>query len=140
MDSVTLAFLGDAFYELSVRRRLVDRGGAHAADRLHFAAVHYVKASAQAAAIRGLIAGGELSAEELDVVRKARNRKPKSIPKHTDPLDYKLATGFEALLGYHYHEGREDRAEALAGLAIRVIDGVEGAEAGTKQEKTETAV
>jgi len=116
-----MAFLGDAFYELSVRRRLAEGGGTYAADKLHKEAVRYVKASSQATALRGLKEKGLLTEEELEVVRKARNRKPKSVPKHTDPVDYKLATAFEALLGYHYAEGRIDRAEELAGLAIQYI-------------------
>ena len=124
MNTVTLAFLGDAFYELSVRRRISGNGTApQQADRLHFLAVHYVKASAQAMALRELTARGVLSNDELDVARKARNRKPKSIPKNADPLEYKLATAFEALLGYHYIGGREGRAEELTELAMGVIDG-----------------
>ena len=123
MNLTSLAFLGDAFFELSVRRRLIERGGSYAADRLHMSAVHYVNASAQAKSMRGLIGQGVLSEEELDVVRKARNRKPKTIPKNANPLDYKLATAFEALLGYHYLASRAERAEELTELAIRVIDG-----------------
>ena len=122
LNSTTLAFLGDAFYELSVRRRLTVNGKLFAADKLHLAAVLYVKAPSQARAIRALIAQGILSDEEFDVVRKARNRKPKSVPKNTDPLDYKYATAFEALLGYHYSEGNTDRAEELTELAMNVID------------------
>ena len=122
MEPVRLAFLGDAFYELSVRRRLVESGRAYTADRLHLAAVRYVKASSQARALRALIEQGMLSEEELDIVRKARNRKPKTIPKNADPLEYKFATAFEALLGYHYFEGRADRAEELAGSAMSAID------------------
>ena len=118
-----MAFLGDAFFELSVRRRLIDCGESYAADKLHLLAVHYVNASAQAKAIKGLIGQGVLTDEEQDVVRRARNRKPKTIPKNADPLDYKLATGFEALLGYHYYAGSTERAEELTGLAIRIIDG-----------------
>ena len=123
MNPATQAFLGDAFFELSVRRRLTESGGSYAADKLHAAAVRYVNAASQAKAMRGLAEQDVLSEQELDIVRKARNRKPKSVPKHTDPLDYKLATAFEALLGYHYAEGRQDRAEELAGLAMTIIDG-----------------
>ena len=122
MDSVTLAFLGDAFFELFVRRRLAEQGGARAADKLHFAAVHYVNAASQARAMRGLIAREVLSGEESEVVRKARNRRQKTVPRNTEPLDYKLASAFEALLGYHYMEGRGGRAEELSGLAMRIID------------------
>jgi len=122
LNTTTQAFLGDAFFALSVRRRLVEGGGSFAADKLHAAAVRYVNAISQAKAMRGLAEQGVLSEQELDVVRRARNRKPKSVPKHTNPLDYKLATAFEALLGYHYAEGRSDRAEELAGLAIKIMD------------------
>lgn len=122
VNPATFAFLGDAFYELTVRRRLAENGGSYAADKLHSAAVRYVNASSQAKALRGLTKQGVLSEDELDIVRKARNRKPKSVPKHTDPVDYKFATAFEALLGYHYMEGREARAEELAGLAMNFID------------------
>ena len=122
MDTTALAFLGDAFFELAVRRRLTEKGKAQAADRLHLAAVRYVKASAQAGALRALVKRGALSNEELDVVRKARNRKPKSVPKNADPLEYKYATAFEALLGCHFQEGRTERAEELAGMAMDIID------------------
>ena len=122
MNSVTQAFLGDAFFELIVRRRLVERGGSWPADKLHFAAVHYVSASSQAKAMYALIEKGILTEEETEVVRKARNRKPKTVPKHTAPLDYKHASAFEALLGYHYIGGRTDRAEMLSDLAMMIID------------------
>ena len=124
MNLTTLAFLGDAFFELSVRRRLVSSGGLFAADKLHTAAVRYVKASSQAKIMRTLIGQDILSEEELDLVRRARNRKPKSVPRNADPLDYKFATAFEALLGYHYMEKRIDRAEELAERAIGIIDGL----------------
>jgi len=125
-NTATLAYLGDAFFELTVRRRLCEGGGSFAADKLHREAVRYVNAAAQAGALRGLTEQGALTEQELEVVRKARNRKPKSVPKHTDPVDYKHATAFEALLGYHYAEGRAERAEELAGLAMKVIDGGQG--------------
>ena len=122
MDSVTLAFLGDAFYELMVRRKLTESGRSLAADKLHRSAVRYVKAPSQALAIRAMVSRGTLSEEEAEVVRKARNRKPKTVPKNTDPLDYKLATALEALLGYHYAAGNFERAEGLAHIAMEIIE------------------
>jgi len=123
LNPTTLAFLGDAFYELMIRGMLAKRGGLYAADKLHLAAIHYVNAASQAKALRGLTAQGILSEQELDLARRARNHKPKSVPKNADPVDYKLATAFEALFGYHYIEGREERAAELAELAVRIIDG-----------------
>ena len=122
MNVVTLAFLGDAVFELSVRSKLAERCGNYPADKLHFEAVKYVKASSQAKALKGIKKEEILSEEELDVVRRARNRKPKSIPKNSDPLEYKLATAFEALLGYHYEAGRFNRAEELIELAMNIIE------------------
>jgi len=122
LDPVTQAFLGDAFYELCVRRRLAGRPEVFAADKLHSEAVKYVKASAQAKALKTMTKDGILTEEELEISRKARNRKPKSVPKNSDPLEYKMATAFEALLGWHYAEGREGRAEELAKLAMGIID------------------
>jgi len=122
LDSVTQAFLGDAFYELCVRRRLAGRPETYAADKLHSEAVKYVKASSQAKVLRALIKEGVLAEEELEVVKRARNRKPKSIPKNAEPLEYKLATAFEALLGWQYAGGRSERAEELAELAMQIID------------------
>ena len=122
LDPVSQAFLGDAFYELFVRCRLVENGEVYSADKLHSAAVRYVKASSQAKSVRAFAGQGILSEEEAGIVRKARNRKPKTVPKNADPLDYKLATAFEALLGYHYSEGRIARAEELAEKAMAVID------------------
>jgi ribonuclease-3 family protein len=122
LNSVTQAFLGDAFYELSVRRRLTERPGTFTADKLHKDAVKYVKASAQAKVIRTLTKEGMLSEEELDIVKSARNRKPKNIPKNSDPLEYKLATAFEALIGWHYAAGRQSRAEELAEIAMYIIE------------------
>jgi len=123
LDLVTLAFLGDAVYELNVRRRIAGRRGVCTADKLHLEAVKYVKASAQAKALRGLTEEGILTADELDLVRRARNRKPKSIPKNSDPMEYKLASAFEALLGYHYINGDADRVDFLIESAMRIIDG-----------------
>ena len=122
MNLVTLAFIGDAVYELAIRHRLAERGGTYTADKLHVEAVRYVKAQAQAKALKGMIKENILSDEELDLVRKARNRKPKSIPRHADPLEYKFASALEALFGWHFTEGRADRVEELVNFAVRVID------------------
>jgi ribonuclease-3 family protein len=151
-DSVTLAFFGDAVYELAVRRVLIERGGVYAADKLHRAAVRYVRASAQAKALRGILKamdcgavpamteGADVSSfagvtgeskriildeEALTVVRRARNHKPKTVPKNADPVDYKMATALEALIGYLTVEGRDDEAQALTLLSMQIIDGKE---------------
>ncbi|MDR1796027.1 MAG: ribonuclease III [Clostridiales Family XIII bacterium] len=119
LSSAALAFVGDAAYEVFVRERLA-RAGLVSADRLHHAAVRYVRASAQAKVMRQLLP--RLSGEDAAVVRRARNHKPKSMPKNADPVEYKWATAFEALAGWYHMSGRGREAEALFAEAMRIID------------------
>ncbi len=118
-NSIALAFLGDAVYERFIRERIL-RHGSVGADRMHREAVRYVKAAAQEQSLRAL--SDELTETEADVVRRARNHKITSKPKNADPVTYKMATAFEALLGYLYLDGQEDRLQAVMERAARVIE------------------
>ena len=106
--SLELAYLGDTLYDLYVRRRLVIAGGRM--KDLHKAAVAQVRASAQSEALSRI--EGMLTEEERAVVRRARNVK-QHPPKTADPGDYHRATAFEALLGYLYILGREERLHEI---------------------------
>ena len=94
MSPLTLAFLGDAVYELFVRESLV-RAANRPANALHSLAVRQVKASAQAQAVGKLMP--LLDAEELAVYKRGRNAHPGHIPKNASHQDYHAATGFEAI-------------------------------------------
>jgi ribonuclease-3 family protein len=120
MSTSALAFIGDAVYEVYVRTKCVEEGRA-VANRLHTASVRYVRASAQAQTIQAMLPS--LPEEYRAVVKRGRNRKPKSLPKNADPLEYKWATAFEALVGYLYFTDRKDELDALANLAMAIIDG-----------------
>ena len=113
-----LAWLGDAVYEIEVRNALVDLDAVHT-DALHKKAVPFVCAKGQAIAIRELLDG--LAEEEKAVVLRARNRKSSSQPRHADPVDYRWATGFEALFGYWKLSGNDERIASFAREAMRVI-------------------
>jgi ribonuclease-3 family protein len=119
MSTVALAWLGDAVYELCVREILLGRGHLHA-DKLHTAAVRYVRADAQAAVMRQL--ADTLPEEEQALVRRARNRRITTKPKNADPMDYKWATAFEALIGYYRLSGRQEEIEAVVASAVALID------------------
>lgn len=110
LSPLTLAFLGDAVYELFVRERLV-RAANRPARVLHGLAVRQVKASAQACAAARLLP--LLNEEELAVYKRGRNAHPGHIPKNASHSDYHAATGFEALVGYLYLQGRTQRLEEL---------------------------
>ena len=110
MNTTALAFLGDAVYETFIRDKLVVEGQVHG-DLLHRAAVRYVCAESQAAAVKSLLE--DLTEEELALVKRARNKKITSKPKHADPVTYKWATAFEALLGYLHLAGRQERLKEI---------------------------
>ena len=115
----TLAFIGDAVYELFVRKMLVE-SGEHDPEKLHIEAVKYVRAESQAYAIKKLMEGF-LSEDEVELVKKARNHKMANRSRIAGMVDYKLATGLEALVGSLYMNGNEARLLEVVGEAIRVV-------------------
>ncbi|WP_155476590.1 Mini-ribonuclease 3 [Heliobacterium mobile] len=94
---LALAYLGDAAYELWVRRFLIDAGLVKVKD-LHRLAVELVRAPSQVELLRWL--EPQLSEEEMEWVRRGRNANSNRCPKSTDVATYRLATGFECLIGY----------------------------------------
>ena len=106
-----LAYLGDCVLELLVRETLVARGLAKSG-QLHAAALHYVRAPEQAAAIERL-----LPEEEAGVYRRGRNSSHLNIPKNARPAEYRMATGMEVLFGYLHLKGEQARLRELFALA-----------------------
>ena len=103
---LTLAYIGDAVYEMVVRTLLVENGNIPV-NHLHQKATQMVKASAQAELIRNL--EPFLDLEEKSIYRRGRNAHSPTMAKHASMSDYRHATGFEALIGYLYLGGRENR-------------------------------
>ena len=99
INVIALAYLGDATYELYIRKYLTQKGNYKVKD-LQAMAVKYVSAKAQSDFLDKMITNKFLTEEELDTVKRARNHKVLSHPKHTSIITYKKATGLEALLGY----------------------------------------
>ncbi len=118
MNTTILAFIGDSVYEVYVRNFVI-KSGETSPEKLHREAVKYVRAESQAQALRILIP--ELTEEELALVKRARNKKITSKPKNADPIEYKMATAFEALIGGLYLRQKTDRLEHLAGRTIDII-------------------
>lgn len=106
IPALTLAYLGDAVYELIIRSKLVESGIMHVSD-LNKAAVSYVRAGAQAELIHSI--EPKLTEEELSVFHRGRNVKSSAVAKNASVTEYRNATGFEALVGYLYLQGRMDR-------------------------------
>lgn len=119
MDTSVLAFLGDAIYSLWVRMYLI-KSELHDLDKLHKKTVFYVNADAQAEALKGL--GDLLTEEEADIARRARNKKVNLKGRNIKPVIYKKSTAFEALVGFLWITGQEERLDFLLTEAIGIIE------------------
>ncbi|HWQ78496.1 MAG TPA: ribonuclease III domain-containing protein [Anaerovoracaceae bacterium] len=119
MNTTVLAFLGDAVYEVCIRKHVIEKGQV-GADLLHRAAVRFVRADAQARALKAMM--DELTEEEQGLVKRARNKKISTKPKNADPVEYKWATAFEALIGFLYLSQRHDRMEEVVSRSIAFIE------------------
>lgn len=112
---IALAYLGDSVYDVLVKYYLVTKGNKQA-HKYHVEATSYVKASQQARIFR--LIEDQLTEEEYTVFKRGRNAKSHSKPKHADLMDYKVATGFEALLGYLFLKGEKERVASLVARGI----------------------
>ena len=124
MPALVLAYLGDAVYELYVRKYLVSCGVTKV-DALHKQAVKFVNAATQAQIVHAL--NGSLSEEEEAVVRRGRNAKSGSSPKNMSMTDYRHGTALESLIGYLHLSGQESRISQIFEIARQIVlSGKEG--------------
>ena len=112
---LTLAYIGDAVYELVIRSVLVQKGN-RPVSQLNRDASRLVKASAQSELIRKL--EPVLSEEEMSVYRRGRNAHSPTMAKHATMGDYRRATGLEALVGYLYLKEEMPRIIDLIRLGL----------------------
>lgn len=112
---LTLAYIGDAVFELVVRTVLVERKNTQA-EKLHKAATKIVKAETQALMIEAL--KEDLTEEEMAVFKRGRNAKAVTRAKNATMSEYRRATGFEALMGYLYLKGDIERMIELIHLGV----------------------
>lgn len=112
INPLEFAYIGDAVYEVIIRKYLIEKG-IRKVNNLQAEAKKYVSAKGQNEILNRLIENNILSDEEIDIVKHARNYKSVSKPKHTDILTYKYATGFEALIGYLYLTNKQNRIEEI---------------------------
>ena len=112
MNIITMAYLGDAIYELRIREYLINKGIVYV-DDLQKKEVDYVSAKDQAKVLDNLINNNILTTKELDIVKRGRNYKRNYHPKNTDIITYKMSTGLEALIGYLYINNNIDRLNEI---------------------------
>ncbi len=119
LPALTLAYIGDTIYDLYVRTTLAEtlRLPMRA---LHLEAAKYVCAAGQANAYRRI--ADRLTETEQAAFRRGRNAHSGTVPKHADVRDYRVATGFEALLGHLYLSGEDARIGELMRLALQSVN------------------
>lgn len=103
---LTLAYIGDAIYEIVVRTILVDQANRQV-NKIHKAASELVKAHTQAELV--FLIMDELTEEERTIYKRGRNAKAVTRAKNASMSDYRTATGFEAIMGWLYLTKQSDR-------------------------------
>ena len=115
-NSLSLAYVGDAVYEILVRTHLLKKG-ITVNGKMHFEAKKYVSAAAQSEKLERIFP--YLTEDEIGVIRRGKNAKSHSHPKNADLADYHSATGFEALFGYLHLAGDTDRITEIFNIIIK---------------------
>lgn len=113
-----LAYLGDAVLESIIRERLVLKGY-DKSSKLNKEALNYVTAVNQAKAFSNIEA--HLTEEEAQIFRRGKNSSHLNAPKSASLLEYKIATGFEAIFGYLKLSNNEKRILELFSYAYPEI-------------------
>lgn len=116
LSPLTWAYVGDAVYELYIRENLVNTSKAKP-HKLHIESIKYVKAAAQARILK--IIEEELTEEEKQIVKRARNTKSHHLPKSAEVNEYMYSTAFEGLIGYLYLTKKEERLQEILKKCIK---------------------
>ena len=116
LNGTTLAYIGDAVYEVIVREALINKGF-QKVDNLHKEAIKYTSAVGQNLAFD--LIREFLTEKEESIFRRGRNAQTDRKAKNASIKEYRQATGFEALIGYLYLEKKTDRLSELMDKIIK---------------------
>ena len=116
-STAALAYLGDSVIEICVREHLVKEGYS-SSSKLNKKALDFVRASAQAEAMKNILP--LLTEEEEAVFHRGRNIGHTNTPKSATVAEYRAATGMEALFGYLHLSGNEKRTDELFRIAYGI--------------------
>jgi ribonuclease III family protein len=117
MNVLTLAYLGDAIYEIYIRKFLIAKGIIRVND-LQKTAINYVSAKSQSKFLQQMIENNFFTEAEINLIKRSRNNKGTSHPKNTDIITYKHATALETLIGYLYLENNNQRIDEIMNYII----------------------
>ncbi|SFC80738.1 Mini-ribonuclease 3 [Clostridium uliginosum] len=120
LNPLQLALIGDGAFEIFIRTYILAENESLTANKIHVKAIGYVKAKGQSCIMHEI--EQLLTEEELSIYKRGRNAKSPTVPKNADVRDYRMATGFEALVGYLYLVGDKDRLEFILNKSIEVLN------------------
>lgn len=120
LSPLVLAYMGDAVFEKYIREYVI-KSGHFNNGQLHKQSIKYVSAKGQSELLKKI--DSILTDEEKDIVRRGRNSNPHSTAKNADIVEYKYATGFEALIGFLYLTEQEERVEEIIEKCIELGKG-----------------
>lgn len=110
LSPLVWAYVGDAVYELYIRKKLVNESNMKP-HKLHMEAIKYVKAKSQAENLQEIY--DYLNDEEREIVRRARNTQNHHLPKNSNVQEYMYSTAYEALIGYLFLTKKYDRLKKI---------------------------
>lgn len=119
LNPLQLAIIGDAVYEVFIRTYILSTNISLSAHKIHKSAIAFVKAKGQGLIIHTI--EEELTEEEMYIFKRGRNAKSATVPKNADVRDYRMATGFEALIGYLYLAGQKERLKYILDRCVEII-------------------
>lgn len=120
LNPLQLALVGDGAYEIFIRSYIISNNSGLSAHKMHKTAIGFVKAKSQALVMHRI--EEELKEDELYIYKRGRNTKSATVPKNADVRDYRMATGFEALVGYLYLTGNTERLEYVFNRSVEVCE------------------
>lgn len=118
LNPLVLAFIGDSVYEIFIRLFVVDKNRDMSVHKIHVKVVSFVKAHAQSEFMKKL--EQTLNEEEMAIFKRGRNAKS-GVPKNADVQEYRMATGFEAVIGYLYLTQQTARLNEMLNEIVGVM-------------------
>lgn len=117
----SLAYVGDAIYELKIREYLLEKGYQDV-NKLHKYAVKFTSGESQALIVDYLIRNSLITEEEIGYFKRGRNSGHSKNRRSISVISYKKATGFEAMIGYLYLSNQQERLNSLLGEIIKIVE------------------
>lgn len=117
----TLAYVGDAIYELRIREYILSTGYQDV-NKLHKYAVKFTSGENQAKIIGYLIKENLVTEEEISYFKRGRNSGHSKNRRSISVISYKKATGFEAMIGYLYLENKKERLDEILDIVIKIVE------------------